>query len=205
MHNAATLLREQPATREDNPLSAENADEQLTSAAGSSPEFRDDSPRQVSQEMLIRNILVPTDFSPTSTRAVEHAVALANHYGAALTILHVIDINAQTGAGTAADLMKRLWDEGSTKVGELAWSLSGKVEAQTTLAEGLPCEVIIENSKKVDLLVLGKSRAKRGWKLFSRRTAQRVIENAACPVLVIRDQDQALLRALPDRPKRRPR
>src|ERR1700690_2780050 len=41
----------------------------------------------------IRKILVATDFSPCSTRAVESAVALARQCGASLTLLHVIDIN----------------------------------------------------------------------------------------------------------------
>ena len=132
----------------------------------------------------IRKILVPTDFSPASTVAVKRAVALANQCGATLTILHIIDINPQ-GAGTADNLMKGLWSEASAEMGRLAWSLCGQVEAQTMLQEGLPWEEIVEKSKDFDLVIVGKSRANKRWKLFSKHTAECVAENAACPVMVV--------------------
>jgi nucleotide-binding universal stress UspA family protein len=83
--------------------------------------------------------------------------------------------------------MKYLWSEGAARMGQLAWSLCGQVEAQTTLEEGLPWETIVEKSRGYDLLILGTARARSGWKLFSKQTARRVIENADCPVMVVRD------------------
>jgi nucleotide-binding universal stress UspA family protein len=134
----------------------------------------------------IRKILVPTDFTSAAALALKRAVTLANQCVAAITILHVIDINAQ-GAGTADYLMKGLWSEGSSQMGRLAWSLSGQVEAQTMLQEGLPWEEIVERSSDFDLVILGKSRANKRWKLFSNHTVERVAENAACPVMVVQD------------------
>ncbi len=130
---------------------------------------------------------MPIDFSPSSAEAVECAVTIANQCNAALTLLHVVDINAQARSGSAEELMQRLWGEGSTRMRQLAWSLGSRVEAQTTLEEGLPWYRIVEKSRAFDLLILGKSRAKTGRKLFSKRTAQRVIENAGCPVMVVHD------------------
>ena len=135
----------------------------------------------------IRKILVPTDFSPVSGLALNRAVGLADQCGATLTILHVIDINPQ-GAGTADDIMKGLWSEGSGQMGRLAWSLRGQVEAQTMLQEGLPWEEIVEKSTDFDLVILGKSRASKRWKLFSKHTADRVAANAACPVMVVQEE-----------------
>ena len=63
----------------------------------------------------IRRILVPTDFSPCSLRAVERAIAMARQSNAALTILHVIEIDppaASSHYGTADDLMRPLWVRG---------------------------------------------------------------------------------------------
>jgi nucleotide-binding universal stress UspA family protein len=139
------------------------------------------------RELLVRKILVATGFSPVSGEAVARAVALARQCNAELTILHVIDTNGQAEPGTAEDLMKRLWGEGSAQMAQLAWSLGGQVEAQTLLAQGLPWEVIVERSKEFDLVLIGKSRGRKGRRLFSRRTAQRVVENAACPVMVAHD------------------
>jgi nucleotide-binding universal stress UspA family protein len=130
---------------------------------------------------------VPTDFSPAAEKAVERAVALANQCNASVTLLHVIDINARARSGAADDLMKGLWDEGSTRMGQLAWSLNGQVEAQTMLEEGLPWEKIVDKSEEFDLLVLGLNHPKRRFKLFSQHTGDRVLESAACPVMVVHD------------------
>ena len=92
-------------------------------------------------ERRIRRVLVATDFSSSSLKAVEQAVTLANQCDAILIILHVIDINAQAASGrsgAAAELMKELWEEGFAKMGQMAWSLCGKVEGHTAIQEGLP-------------------------------------------------------------------
>jgi nucleotide-binding universal stress UspA family protein len=137
-------------------------------------------------------VLVATDFSPSSTKAVEQAVAIANQCDARLTILHVVDINAQAApgrSGTAADLMKDLWAEAFAQMGQMALSLCGKVEAETAMQEGLPWEEIVNKTREFDLLVLGKNRIKTDQRLFSHHTVQRVIRNAACPVMVVHDQN----------------
>jgi nucleotide-binding universal stress UspA family protein len=42
--------------------------------------------------MEIRHILVPTDFSDSSKRALDDAVGLAQTFGAKLTLLHVVEL-----------------------------------------------------------------------------------------------------------------
>ena len=140
---------------------------------------------------LINKILVPTDFSPCSHRALEFAVSLAQQCEANLTILHVVDINTQSPGESmrAVELMKGLWETGFEQMGKLAFSLSGQVNAQTAIEEGLPWEQILEKSLQADLVILGKPCAKSGFKPFCKNTAQRVIENAACPVIVVPDRD----------------
>ena len=139
----------------------------------------------------IRKILVATDFSPCSTKAVDHAVALASQCGATLTLLHVIDINppaAFTYAGGAEALMRELRVEANTRMARLACSLTGaQVEAQPMLVEGLPAEEIVEQSIRCDLVVLGMASGKRSRGLFAKHTTQGVLEAAACPVLVVRE------------------
>jgi len=134
----------------------------------------------------VKRILVPIDFSRVSSEAVESAVSIANQYKAALTFLHVIDISEQVESGTAQELMKRLSEEGSVQMEKLVSSFSGQVEAQTLLEEGLPWEVIAEKSKDFDLVILGKSRG-RNWNFFAKHTVRRVVENAACPVVVVQE------------------
>jgi nucleotide-binding universal stress UspA family protein len=106
---------------------------------------------------FINKILVPTDFSPRSERALKFAVCLAQQCRANLTILHVIDINTQSTDGKclpACDMMKRLWETGFEQMAKLAFSLTGQVDAQTAVEEGLPSEQIIEKSHQADLVIL---------------------------------------------------
>jgi nucleotide-binding universal stress UspA family protein len=151
---------------------------------------------QVNWDRRIRNILVPTDFSPVSVEAVAQAAALARRYDALLTILHVIDINppsARTHVGPAEELMRQLWTTGSAEMLRLSKSLAQQqTRTQTRIIEGLPTEVIIANSSSFDLLVINEEHARSPWKLFSRHTVRRVIEGAACPVMVVHERPSGL-------------
>jgi nucleotide-binding universal stress UspA family protein len=142
----------------------------------------------------IKKIVVATDFSPGSTAAMEQAVTLARQCAATLTILHVVDINpaaAYTYAGSAESLRQSLQVEAVTRMAQLAGSLAqAQVEVQALVVEGLPGEEIVEHCDSYDLVVLGTGPAKRTWNLFSKHTAQKVIDAAACPVLVVRERQR---------------
>lgn len=150
---------------------------------------------EIIQDWRIRNILAPTDFSPSSVEAVIQAAAFARRYDALLTILHVIDSNppsARTHLGTADKLMRQLWATGSAELRRLTESLAQQqTKTQTRIIEGLPAEVIIENSPRFDLLVINEDRSGSAWNLFSRNTARRVLEGAACPLLVVHPRTQS--------------
>ena len=161
-------LRTQPATRE--------------SAGVSTP------PRATEAPARAQRILVPTDFSPASALAVDRALKLAALSEASITLLHIVDLNAQHadgGCGPANELMTHLRSEGTARLSELARSLPADVRPQTVMAEGLPWEEIAEHSAGFDLLVVGRRRARLGWRPFARHTVRRTVENARCPVLVV--------------------
>lgn len=167
------------------PASLTPSDQQWSGTVGH--RLAERSPTQPHREWNIRNILVPTDYSAVSDKAIQRAVIIANQCDAAITILHVIDINAQAELGTAQNLMERLWSDASRRMANLAFSLTGQVHAKTMLTEGLPWEVITEKSGEFDLVVLAKAQRATNWSLFSKHTASRVIKNATCPVMVVRE------------------
>src|SRR5262245_60655876 len=49
----------------------------------------------------VKNILVPTDFSAASDSALDYARELSRRFGAAVHLLHVVDIAALTTFGSA--------------------------------------------------------------------------------------------------------
>jgi nucleotide-binding universal stress UspA family protein len=149
---------------------------------------------ETKQDWRIRTILAPTNFSPASVDAVAQAAALARRHDALLTILHVIDINppsARTHVGPADELMRQLWATGKAELRRLTESLAQQqARTQARIIEGIPAEVIIENSSSFDLLAINEERSGSAWNLFSRHTARRVIEGAACPLLVVHSRTE---------------
>jgi len=136
----------------------------------------------------VQRILVPTDFSPPSAMALDRALRLACLSDASITLLHIVDLNAQHPAdncGPAQEFMTQLWSEGMARVEEVARALPARVRAQTVVAEGLPWEEIAEKSAGFDLVVMGQRRARRRWNPFARHTVQRAVENARCPVMIV--------------------
>ena len=147
---------------------------------------------QSSRQNALRRILVPTDFSPSSAKALARALEIAGLSEARITLLHVIDINAQHAAGEAgpADgLMDRLWAEGKDGVAAAAVQVPVDRRGLTEVAEGLPWEEIVMRSEGCDLLVMGKPQVRHGWRPFARHTVQRVVAQARCPVLVVPESE----------------
>src|SRR5271156_6125499 len=117
-------------------------------------------------------ILVATDFSPASDKAVKRAVALAGQCGCRLTVIHVVDINAQarqSESGVAEDMMGRLWNGASAGMDGVARMMDGQIDAEVEILEGLPWEKIVEKSADFDLVLLGHSCRKTMPAFFSRR------------------------------------
>ena len=142
----------------------------------------------LARTLSFQRILVPTDFTPPSKRALEHALELAGPSDASITLLHVIDLNAQHPAqefGPAERLMADLWADGTSRMADWVGAYFPQVPAQTMLVEGLPWEQIVERSDGFDLLVMGRYRTRPGWRLFAKHTLERVVQNARCPVTVV--------------------
>jgi nucleotide-binding universal stress UspA family protein len=134
------------------------------------------------------NLLVATDFSH-GEQAVRAAGQLAERFRAHLTVLHVVDTNpseAMHYAGNARALMSRLWHNAAQKMNALIEHLAMEgVAVEGVIAEGLPTEQIVSQSANFDLLLLGKPEARHRWNFFSVNTARRVLQEAACPVLIV--------------------
>jgi nucleotide-binding universal stress UspA family protein len=138
---------------------------------------------------LYASILIPVDGSENSTRAAKHAIDLAARFNSKLIGLHVIDIRVMKAAEGSSKISSMLESFGEGYLKDLvALASASKVKVETSLKEGLPADVIIEEAeeRRVDLIVMGTRGLTGAKRVILGSTAEQVIRWAPCPVLVIK-------------------
>lgn len=143
----------------------------------------------------IHRLLVPTDFSPHSDRALEYAANLAGLVGAKeIHVLHVLEVPptpvpmaGAIGADTG-QIERTMRDSAVKALNERRARIeSVDLRVETLLMSGSPAASIAEVAKSEgsDLIVMG-SHGRRGLAhvLFG-SVAERTMTRAPCPVLVV--------------------
>jgi len=137
-------------------------------------------------------ILVGCDFSPDSDRALQTAFSLAQEFEAELHLVHVIEPFAYRDMllpeTVSSNLKERIEPEMERRLGEIipedadAWC-----NIQTSCLSGRPHEELLRyaKGKKIDLMVLGVRGHSLMETLMLGSTTDRVIRQAACPVLSV--------------------
>ena len=147
-------------------------------------------------EFKIEKILVPLDFSRASLQALDYAVWLAKQFGAAIYLVHVYPPDEASTVPGAAHLLL----QSAEAIERLNEELTGihRKHVPTFRPEnchvrgGRPYEEIIRLAREIDAdLIALSTRGHSGLKhLLLGSTAERVVRNATCPVLVVRKQKQ---------------
>ena len=138
-------------------------------------------------------ILAPVDFSPSSRAAVESAADLAQHFDAALHLVHVIPMFPAT---TLPDFIPETkFTEEATKEAERHFAavvadLSGKgikVSSSVEMGDDVASSIMeAVESEKADMVVIS-THGLTGWHpLFFGSIAEKVIKLVSCPVLLLR-------------------
>ncbi len=137
---------------------------------------------------MYSRILVPTDGSQCSDRAIDEAIRLAKSLGSELTALCVVDAlsTIRDGLVDARAVVDQMREEARQAVqrAEGAARKSGLV-AQGEVVEGKPAEEIVRHARRFDLVVMashGKGLVKR---LVLGSVAQAVLLRIDRPVLVV--------------------
>lgn len=145
---------------------------------------------------MFKHILVPVDGSSTSLKAVEKAVGLAKAFDAQVTAVYVLDPYPFTGVGAdfaygQAQYLTAATAEANKALDDVKSSMADSgVQLNTLVGEGHAVhEGIVRVGQNVgaDLIVMG-SHGRRGLeKLVLGSVAQRVLQVAHVPVMVVRD------------------
>lgn len=130
----------------------------------------------------MRTILVATDFSPRSDRALRRAVLLARQIRASLALLHVIDEDRP------ARLVEAERREAEALLVDTATTIRGQdgVDCRWLLRGGDPFAGILEAAQELDplLLLMGPPRRQLLRGVLTGTTAERVLRETRRPVLV---------------------
>lgn len=146
-----------------------------------------------------KRILVPTDFSATSDKAMVYAAALGSRCDATYRLLHVLEPPPypQFGyahvptkeAGLKSEAFERLEADGRRQLGPLFPRAEKCVRCGRASFE-IAAEARESNC---DLIVVGTHGHSVLKHLLMGSTAEEVIRHAACPVLIVRDREHEFI------------
>jgi nucleotide-binding universal stress UspA family protein len=147
--------------------------------------------------IILKNVLVATDFSPPSEAALTYARALARTFGASLHVLHVVEnffMRATPSDPHAIVAAKRrTLNEHLTDEDRYALQAQPVIKISDTAADAI---VEYAREEKIDLIVMGTNGRTAVSQLLVGSVAERVVRIASCPVLTIRHPEHEFV--IPD-------
>jgi nucleotide-binding universal stress UspA family protein len=156
--------------------------------------------------IVLKKILVATDFSVPSDAALEYGRELARTFAAQLIVAHVIDdVSAQAYGGPdalvfAPDLQREIEETARRRLDELvAAEDREELRAVTVVLRSKTIAAAIAEYARdtdVDLIVLGTHGRGAVAHLLIGSVAERVVRTAPCPVLTVRRPEHEFI--LPD-------
>jgi universal stress protein A len=146
-----------------------------------------------------RKFLVPIDFSEHSKKTVQYAIQLATLTGASIRVLHVFQISDYPAAFYQGLYFEheavKVHLEAAKREADAQLSVVSKeirahgLEAEPMFRTGNPYEEIVNAAKEtgIDLIVIGSHGYAGLGRLLLGSTADRVLQYAPCPVLVVKE------------------
>lgn len=157
--------------------------------------------------IVLKKVLVASDFSELSDAALAYGRELAFTFGATLVIVHVAENTLTRGVGGGDGFvfvdpeLQRSVEAGARRQLESLISDEDREQlyaAAVVLTSNTPAHAITEYAKEaaVDLIVLGTHGRGAVAHLLMGSVAERVVRTAPCPVLTVRHPEHEFV--LPD-------
>lgn len=138
----------------------------------------------------IQRILFATDFLASSRLALDYAVAFAQHFKAAIVMLHALELSYPASeAETETSRPSFTRKHAEERLQAVADSIQyGGVKVEQVIEEGIPEEVIpraIED-QSADLLVIGVHGVHRGFEhLLVGSNTEKILLSTSCPTMTV--------------------
>jgi nucleotide-binding universal stress UspA family protein len=134
----------------------------------------------------VQKILYPTDFSSYSNQAYFHAISLAEKHGASLTVLFVYNPDGPSTPDSQGDeeADRRYWREQLEQIRPI----DPRIVVRHVFLQGDPAAEIVRFGRDagVDLIVMGTHGRTGLERLLMGSTAEKVLRDASCSVLVVK-------------------
>ena len=150
----------------------------------------------------IQQILVPTDFSEPSKKAVKYAVSVAERFGAKITLLHVIELPITYPDGGYYPFVvepDRIMSAAKATVDKFckAENITPHLIRETLIQEGISYQEIVKAAKalKMDLIIIATHGHTGLAHVLLGSTTEGVVRHAPCPVLVVRAKEREFVSA----------
>jgi len=141
--------------------------------------------------LTLDEVVVATDFTPESEKALAYGRAFAHQFGSKLTLAHVVDLSVSSRypanvVGLPLDEMRcdsaENLDRALNKLG-----IEGIIARSQSVEALNPADAIVELSEKMDsdLVIIGTHDRQGLSKLILGSCSEGVIHTARCPVLTI--------------------
>jgi nucleotide-binding universal stress UspA family protein len=140
---------------------------------------------------MYERVLVPTDGSEGSANAAMRAIDLAQQYGAAIHVLHVVDSSGSSLVGdirSGPDPAER-GERAIEKIETMAEAHG--IEVTVGLREGDPADEILTYAEEIeaDIIVAGTHGRSGIERRLIGSVAERLVRHANCPVLTVQLPD----------------
>lgn len=136
------------------------------------------NPESSGRSLSVRQVLCPVNYSSVAGAAFEHAVAVAKHFAAELTVMHLVEDPAEAEDLSRERERLRVW------VGEAGPPETHlRLRVQTGDAADQVLQYAVNHH--IDLIVLGAQHKKFRDTTVLGSTTERVTRQAICPVLTV--------------------
>jgi len=151
--------------------------------------------------IAIKTILLPTDGSECSAKAMAYALSFAKQYGGRVVALHVIDqrweehtrvVFAEVGQDLTQKIRNGYEEEAQRILREVTDAASKVgVPVESKVLTGFPPEEIVRVAQQLpaDIIIMGTHGRAGMSHLLLGSVAEKVVRRAPCPVLTVRKEE----------------
>ncbi|MCU4742077.1 universal stress protein [Halobacteria archaeon AArc-m2/3/4] len=140
---------------------------------------------------MYTRILLPTDGSETTDRALEHALDLATQYDAELHVLYVVDATVFANDVETGAIVEEFETMGNRIVDHVIQQATdaGIEPTRTSVVRGTPHKRILEytDENEIDLVVMGTHGRSGLDRYLLGSVTEKVVRLSDAPVLTVRE------------------